>query len=307
MKRAIAIGLGLLAQLAAAAGEIHTGSIILLDITRAGSGLIAVGERGTMLRSEDSGGHWKALPSGVTRTLTAVAFASPAVGVAVGHGGTLLRSGDGGQSWQKLAPEGLDDQSLLGVTCLGPDLFAAYGAFGLLLTSEDGGQNWRRREVVGPDFDRHLYGLVAFTPRRWLLAGESGTLIATEDGGATWRTLSSPYEGSFFGAVKTRDGGVILYGMRGHVYRGSASLDGWTAIDTGTEAAYNAGRLLADGRIVLAGNNGVVAISGDDGRSFQKFDLGRAVNLAGAADDQGALLFASDQGLRRLAAASSGY
>ena len=48
--------------------------IILLDIDKAGDRLVAVGERGFVLYSDDEGATWTARPTPVTRTLTGVAF-----------------------------------------------------------------------------------------------------------------------------------------------------------------------------------------------------------------------------------------
>src|SRR4026207_2359612 len=67
--------------------------IILLDIDKSGERLVAVGERGFVLYSDDDGKTWTARPTPVTRTLTGVAFKDPQTGVAGGHGGARCRAG----------------------------------------------------------------------------------------------------------------------------------------------------------------------------------------------------------------------
>jgi len=71
----------------------------LTDITRVGDKLVAVGERGLIIRSADGGASWEQSSSPVSVTLTAVHFPSSEKGWAVGHAGTILHSGDGGATW----------------------------------------------------------------------------------------------------------------------------------------------------------------------------------------------------------------
>ena len=56
--------------------------------------------------------------------------------------------------------------------------------------------------------------------------------------------------------------------MRGNVYR---SIDGgttWTKVAFAAAIAINGGSVSVDGRVVLVGNNGVLAVSTDNGNSF---------------------------------------
>ena len=73
----------------------------MLAVTRAGSRLVAVGERGTVLLSDDHGQHWRQAAVPVQVTLTCVTFADERHGWAAGHLGTILHSDDGGQTWRK--------------------------------------------------------------------------------------------------------------------------------------------------------------------------------------------------------------
>jgi len=61
---------------------------------------IAVGERGTVLTTEDGGGHWRWHQAPRVVDLRSVKLArSTGAAVAVGEQGTLLRSGDSGRTW----------------------------------------------------------------------------------------------------------------------------------------------------------------------------------------------------------------
>ena len=60
---------------------------------------IAVGERGTILRTTDGGVTWTPIPPKTRSTLLNVEFVSDNNGWAVGRGGTILRTDDAGANW----------------------------------------------------------------------------------------------------------------------------------------------------------------------------------------------------------------
>lgn len=248
--------------------DIKPDRIYLLDVAKAGNRLVAVGERGFALVSDDEGKSWRAVGTPVVRTLTSVAFADARLGVAVGHGGSLVRTEDGGATWAEVPMDDAFGESLLGVTALAGGKFAVYGAFGMYFDSVDGGNTWTRRTIMTEEFEAHISQVLPVGEVLWL-AGETGTLARSEDGGATWTAVASPYTGSFFGMAATRGGALLLYGMRGSVYRSEDGGATWLKIETGTTATFNSGRVLSDGRIILVGNAGLVATSDDDGRSFR--------------------------------------
>jgi len=72
---------------------------IAVDKKRA---VLAVGDRGTILRSEDQGEKWSVMEAGTKADLLAVAWVSGAENtvVAVGEEGTVLVSSDGGKKWR---------------------------------------------------------------------------------------------------------------------------------------------------------------------------------------------------------------
>src|SRR5690606_9884464 len=73
-----------------------------LAVSRAGNRLVAVGERGVVLLSDDDGRNWhQAENVPVSVTLTDVHFVSATHGWAVGHSGVVLHSADGGETWQR--------------------------------------------------------------------------------------------------------------------------------------------------------------------------------------------------------------
>ncbi|MGV8050780.1 MAG: WD40/YVTN/BNR-like repeat-containing protein [Anaerolineaceae bacterium] len=74
---------------------------LLMDVTKADHYLVAVGERGHILVSENGGESWSQSDVPVSVTLTAVTFPIDQEGWAVGHDGVVLHSEDCGKSWKK--------------------------------------------------------------------------------------------------------------------------------------------------------------------------------------------------------------
>jgi photosystem II stability/assembly factor-like uncharacterized protein len=248
--------------------DIRKDRIFLMDVALAGNRVVAVGERGFTLVSDDAGKSWKAIASPVTRTLTGVAFKDAKVGVAVGHGASVVRTDDGGGTWTHVPLPEAEPESLLGVTYLGGDRFAAYGAFGMYFDSADAGRTWTKRMIESEEFDRHISQVLP-VGASLLMVAESGTLARSDDGGATWTPITSPYQGSYFGALATRDGAIVAFGMRGNVYRTTDFGTTWQQVALDTTQSLMAGRQLADGRVLLVGNTGLLAVSKDDGQTLE--------------------------------------
>ncbi|HGM7788048.1 TPA: WD40/YVTN/BNR-like repeat-containing protein, partial [Pseudomonas aeruginosa] len=136
------------------------------------------------------------------------------------------------------------------------------------------------------------------------------SLFRSKDWGATWEKLEGPYEGSLFGAIGTADaGGVLVYGLRGHLFRSADFGDSWEEIPLKAasgdlEFGLSDGALLADGRIVVVGHGGSVLESTDGGRSFSVFNRPDRLSLAGVSATGDGHLILVGQGGVHLAAAN---
>lgn len=309
--------------------EVKPDRIILLDAAMAGERAVAVGERGIAMLSDD-GVNWRAVQTNVTRTLAGVAFADEKVGVAVGHGATLVRTEDGGESWTYIPMPEAEPESLLGVTYLGEGHFIVYGAFGMYFHSTDAGRTWERGTVISDDFDRHISQVIP-VDGKLLMVAESGILARSDDRGYTWTLLESPYEGSYFAAVEAKDGSVLAFGMRGNVYRSTnfasaelvlpveeepageeevdeyaeeepvaASGVEWQEVPLDTTASLMAGRVLSDGRVLLVGNSGLVAVSGDNGKDLHLHWTASGSGIAQVLEKDGKLLTFGERGVGEL-------
>jgi len=277
----------------------RTDRVAVLALARAGTRLVAAGERGRILLSDDEGVSWRVAATPTHHTLTALAFTDARNGFATGHQRILLRTEDGGDTWKHAALASDERPALFAVRVEG-DRGIAVGAYGAYFESADAGRTWTARRIGPPDFDRHLTGIAAAGGGRYVIAGEAGTLLASADAGATWRLLDSPYAGSFFGAIGLGDGAVIAYGMRGNAFRTTDAGRTWKRIDLGAyKGALQGAAELADGTVVLSGADGLVAASRDRGATFTITTLAnRALVSAVVEAGRGRQLVAGPGGLR---------
>lgn len=300
-----------------------------LAVARAGGRLVAVGERGTVLWSDDGGALWQQAKVPVQASLTAVRFSDEKVGWAAGHFGVILRTEDGGRSWVKQldgvqaaaalqAAAGSDERAQRQARRMveeGPDKpffdidvtdaqhAVAVGAYGLAFATADAGAHWAPLPTASANpKSLHLYG-VRLQGDRWFIAGEQGLLMRSTDGGANFSALPSPYKGSFFGLLAARSGALIAFGLRGSAFRSTDGGESWEKLELGTPVTLQAGLERAPGELVLLAQTGELFASRDDGRSFAslKSPAGPlpAAGLAPAPD--GGWVIASLRGTRRAA------
>jgi photosystem II stability/assembly factor-like uncharacterized protein len=240
--------------------------VLLLGAAESMTGIVAVGERGTLLLSADQGVNWDAIASPTTATLTAVSFAPGGTdGWAVGHDATILHTTDGGRTWQlQWQGENLED-SWLDVFALPDGRVLVIGAYGLALATDNAGQSWSR--LVVQDDDSHLNRIVRRNDGVLFIAGERGTLLRSADRGVSWDAILAPYDGSFYGLLPLQSGALLAYGLRGHVYRSNDDGENWEVAPTDSHALL-AAATTSEGKIWLAGQSRTLLSSDDDGISF---------------------------------------
>jgi len=284
---------------------------LLIAIASAGPRLVAVGDRGIIVLSDDRGASWRQADYVPTQALlTGVCFLDAQHGVAVGHDEVILITVDAGRNWKRTHYAPQAQGPLLDVWCGAGGEVIAVGAYSAYLTSDDGGASWREMKftpasapAVGRDRARspgataaagtadderaaggyHLNRIVSGNAHRLYIAAEAGHLYASDDGGANWRTLASPYEGSFFGMLPLRGEELLAFGLRGHLYRSTNGGASWQPIETGTVAMLTGATPLDSGALAIVGLSGVVLVSRDGGRSFTLLQQAERAGLSAVA------------------------
>lgn len=227
---------------------------------------VVVGERGHILRSDDGGRSWQQAEVPTRATLTGVYLHDKTLGWAVGHDQVILRTKDGARTWQLLESQPEAESPLLDIWFEDARHGFAIGSYGLFLESADGGDSWSERRIGEGDF--HFNQIVHAGGSRLYIVGEAGTLLRSDDDGRHWSALSSPYEGSFFGALALSEDSLLVFGLRGHLFRSDDGGASWVELSSGAEASLSDGLLLEDGTLFIAGLAGTMLVSQDQGRTF---------------------------------------
>jgi photosystem II stability/assembly factor-like uncharacterized protein len=265
---------------------------VLQAAAMAGARVVAVGERGLVVLSDDGARNWRQARSvPVSVALTAVRFVDAQRGWAIGHGGVVLATRDGGEQWQVLAdgrslaglaeqaanaaaqatPGGAGAAAVKAAALLvadGPDkplldlhvaadgrLFVI-GAYNLAFDSSDFGATWSAAlaRMDNPK-SQHLYALAVRGPV-WLIAGEQGLLLRSRDGGQSFHRLTSPYAGSWFALAAAGERQWVVAGLRGHAFRSTDDGDSWTPLEGAPPVSFVSTTALPDGGVLLANQAG---------------------------------------------------
>jgi len=237
---------------------------VLLDITRVGNTLVAVGERGHVVTSTD-GENWQQAEVVPTRSTLTTVFSLGDRLWAGGHDAVIITSGDGGDTWTREFFDPERQQAVMDIMFTDANNGVAIGSYGLYLRTADGGQSWEDA-MVDEENDYHLNSLVRFSDGRRIIAGEAGYSYRSDNDGETWQAVEVPYQGSMWGALQTDEKCVLFYGLRGHVMESCDFGSSWTQLETGSEASIS-GAAEYEGRVLLAANSGTI-LTRDDGGEF---------------------------------------
>ncbi len=271
---------------------------LLLDIDAHDNRLIAVGERGHVLVSDNDGRDWRQVRVPTRATLTAIYMLDGRRAWAVGHDAVILRSIDGGDSWQRVFHEPDQERPLLDVWFADEHHGLAVGAYGYYLESSDGGRTWRERTIDEEDY--HLNQLTADADGRLFIAGEAGHVYFSDDDGEHWESLPAPYRGSFFSILADDRHGLFIAGLRGHLYRSEDSGKSWTPLPARTSAMIT--DLLEYDRetTVIVGLDGAVIVHSFPDQLNYHFQPNRKGITAVAANSSGELFVVGEGGLARI-------
>lgn len=261
-------------------------SALLLDIARANGRLVAVGERGFIIHSDDDGKSWVQADVPVSVTLTAVNFPSPSMGWAVGHEGTILHSSDGGESWsvqftglqvaeqevgfaesviekKKAQLETADEYEIEDLEFELEE--AEYALDDAMVAVESGG-------TANPLLD------VWFADEKSGFAmGAYGLIFSTDDGGETWTIRSSDLDNLdkyHYYSLASADGQTLyLAGEAGMLFRSDDAGANWVRLESPYEGSLFGIVALpngSDGRVICFGLRGNIFVSDDKGESWER-------------------------------------
>lgn len=190
---------------------------LLEDVVWVGPSVVLVGERGHVMLSSDQGETWKQVLVPTRAMLTAVCSTGAQHLWAVGHDTIILHSSDAGETWTEQYQDPGLETPLFDVWFENEEHGIALGAYGLYLTTEDGGRTWQQHRI--DEEEPHLFAIAHARDGTLYMVGEFGAIFVSTNKGVAWQRLDSPYQGTFFGVLVLRDSSVLVFGLRGTVFR----------------------------------------------------------------------------------------
>jgi len=229
---------------------------LLLGIARAGTRLVAIGNGGAVLLSDDEGNSWRIAKTPTDELLAAVVFPTPKEGWIAGQDELILHSTDAGETWTQQYVKADADQTLFTIISIAPKHLFTSGAYDLILETQDGA-TWKESKIDNLDDDYHLNCATA-RGNDVLVTGESGHAFIRYAG--AWTPMKMDYDGSQFACLTGADGTFYSFGLRGSAFKAAAGAPKWTRIDLATQASIFGATNLADGRMALVGSSGSIRL-----------------------------------------------
>lgn len=281
--------------------------VTLLDITHAGDRLLAAGERGVVILSDDQGQSWRQVPVPVSTTITALSFTDENRGWGVGHAGTILHTADGGDSWTlQFDGHKVNQQHLARTKVVAAQMqdeieqLRAEGAEQSTLddmqyTLEDAEFNIEDAETaVGTGPADPFLDILMLDANRGFAVGAYGMIYRTGDGGQSWTLNIDGIDNidryHYYAIAADDSGNLYLSGEAGLLYFSRDGGDNWQRVEDLYEGSLFG--VVTQGDVVLTfGLRGNIFRSTDQGQSWARVDSGQSYSLyGGTALDSGEIL-----------------
>ena len=274
---------------------------LLTDADRAGDRIVAAGERGHIIYSDNGGESWTQGEVPVALTLTGVDFGTETHGWAVGHSGVVLHSSDSGATWD-LQLTGVD-AAKLAIETRKDEIAAMEERIEEAPEEEVGDLEWALDDLIfslenmeadleiGPV--NPLLDVWFENANHGFVVGAYGMFLRTTDGGETWKDmgpqLDNPRSFHLNSITQITGDALVIVGEAGQIF---VSVDGGDTWEK-RESPYE-GSLFG---VLGTGSVNEVLAFGLRGNTFMSTDLGRSwkvvPNEGGATLNDGAV---SDDG-----------
>jgi photosystem II stability/assembly factor-like uncharacterized protein len=297
---------------------------LLLDTAVAGKRLVAVGERGHIIYSDNDGKQWQQARVPTTQLLTAVYFLSAQQGWAVGHDGLILVSHDGATSWQ-VQRDGLQAQQAINrqnqleaqqrVEQLKRELASTQDTGSAELEEQLGDAIADLEDadtaLAEPVFTAPLMDIWFSDRLHGWAVGAFGTLLQTTNGGSDWRDVhervANPDGLHYYGVTGNTDGRMLIAGEAGSLYRSLDAGQTWEQLQSPYDGSwFGVVNNTAADRQIIFGLRGNIFYTSDFGNHWTPANSENTLTLAGgtAAPDGtvvlvgsvGAILHSADGG-----------
>lgn len=283
---------------------------LFIDIQRIGNRLIAVGERGNIIYSDDLGKNWSEASVPVSVLLTAVYFPDAQHGWAVGHAGIILHSSDAGATWVKQFDGHKANQMTLDT--LKAQEAALKSEYDLAGEDERADLEYAIEDLsfaiddaqadIQIGASKPLLDVWFKDAREGYVVGAYGFFFHTTDGGNTWAYAADRLENidryHLNAMSELRGGTLMIVGEAGQMFASYDSGESWETL-FGPYQGSLFGLQPTDqaDEVIVYGLRGHAFKSQDAGASWQKLDVPVETTLTSSAYDSGNLVLVGFSGV----------
>jgi len=260
-----------------------------LDIARAGVRVVAVGDRGHIIYSDNEGKSWQVADVPTKALLTGVCFTDARNGFAVGHDAVVLATTDGGVSWSVKYSDVLGSDDDAGAEENMDEIDYSDDIYSDDIYSDDlysDDPYDAEEDYAAPDTSGAPFLDVLCAENGNIIAvGGFGYFIQSSDGGETWKKRMSDLDNRdgwhLYGITQVPGSDTLLVaGEKGILFRSRDAGRTWTKLDSPYAGSLFGINAISKEMLVTYGLQGNVFVSTNQGDSWRRVKSGvtRALN-----------------------------
>jgi photosystem II stability/assembly factor-like uncharacterized protein len=277
-----------------------------VDLAYAGDRVVAVGDRGNVLLSDDQGKTWRMGNTPTQAMLTAVCFADEQNGWAVGHDAIVLATTDGGETWTQQYSDplggGEEEEDFSEEEEYSDDIYSDDIYSDDIYSSDPYAE-----ESAMPAVDTSgapFLDVWCDTGEHVIAVGGFGYVLETSNAGDTWEkrmeTMANPDGWHLYAIapVPGNDGTVLVAGERGTLFRSRDHGKSWERLQSPYEGTFFGVTATANQAVLAYGLQGNVWLSRDLGETWQQVKTGISRGVSdGAVLEDGTIVLVGNSGV----------
>lgn len=237
----------------------------LRHIHSRGGSFLAVGENGSIIRSEDRGETWHSVPSGYNKRINACAIVSNDTAYFSTEEGTIFRSLDNGKTWKKQST--INDKEIMSMS-FDNNYGLMVGRSGAIQSTDNSGKNWKL-EISETKVD--LLGVFLDNNNAWI-CGDEGIILKSNSYGISWEPKTSTVKTALNDIVVKGNIGYAV-GVGGVLLKTENAGDTWTKVALPTTNNLTRVYLHENGTSAIVVGENSTMFSTTNGNSWTKSDL----------------------------------
>jgi serine/threonine-protein kinase len=247
--------------------------------------MVAAGDSGTVLISNDSGKTWNNIDLNTRVNFHAgYAFSSGRTFI-VGDSSTIIFSDNYFRSYKKLKLSG--SYSLFDINFVNNSTGFIIGNKGLILRSTDRGDTWN---LIDSPTKEILYDFAFLNQNDGYIVGWNGVILKTVNSGLTW-SVTAPFTNKYLRSInfEDEDSGIIVGG--GVIYNTDNGGESWHPVDIKKIGGLQNVKFISDEFALAVGNKGTILFTNDSGEYWRQIENNSYVNLRNLAIDENQKIF----------------